>query len=97
MSLVTRLVAPLEGEDKLPVHQFTAGIAEVRRGEISGAEMASRFGLSAGEITALNNWFSAMDAGGQTPTEIRTETEDVLMLGERGYYSLAEVNTRLGL
>ena len=97
MSLLTRLVAPLEGETKLPVHQFTAGIAEYRRGEMSGAEMASRFGLSPTEITALNNWLAAIDSGGQSAIEVRTETEDVLMLGESGIYSLAEVQTRLGL
>jgi hypothetical protein len=95
MGLVTRLVSPADGEIKLPVHQFTAALGEYKRGELSGAAIIAMFSLSAGEQTTLSNWLSNIDLSGQTATEIRTEVEDILELGEQGLYDVATVTSRL--
>lgn len=99
MSLLRRLVKPdrQAGETKLPVHQFAAGIAEYKRGEITGTDIASRFELSPTEITALIDWLAIINSSGKTMLEIRAEVEDVLLLGEGGIYTLEEVQTRFGL
>ena len=94
MSLVTRLVAPLEGEDKLPVHQFTAAIAEYKRDELLGADLVSKFNLSGDEITTLQQWQTVIDASGDANTW-RAVLEDVFILGESDHYSMTEVEGRL--
>jgi hypothetical protein len=95
MSLLTRLVAPLEGEDKLHVHQFTAAIAEYKRGELTGANLVTKFGLSGGEVTTLQQWQTVIDSSPETPTAIRGQMEDIFILGEDFTYSIAEVESRL--
>lgn len=93
--MVTRLVSPLEGEAKLPVHQFTAALAEYVRGEVTGAQMVTFFNLSASEQTTLTTWLSNIDSSGRTAQDIRTEVEDILELGEQGLYDEATVTSRL--
>ena len=93
MGLLTRLVAPLEGEDKLPVHQFCAALAEYLRGSVTGAQFATTFELSPTEITALQVFLDKLDDSSLT----RQKIDDVLLLGEAKLYSLAKVQTELGL
>jgi hypothetical protein len=97
MSLLTRLVAPLEGEIKLPVHQFTAAIAEYKRSAttMTGADLVSKFDLTGGEITTLQQWQTIIDSSPESPSAIRGQLEDVFILGERGQYSMVEVESRL--
>jgi len=95
MSLVTRLVSPSEGEVKLPVHQFTAAIAEYKRGELLGADLVSMFNLSGDEITDLQQWQTVIDSSTESPTAIRGQLEDIFILGEHGEYSMVEVESRL--
>lgn len=91
MSLLTRLVAPLDGETKLPVHQFTAELAEVWRGEITKAKMVADFNLTPEEETTLDAMIAAIGAN----TFTRQEFHDVMMMGESGFYTPAEITTRL--
>ena len=97
MGLVTRLVSPLEGEAKLPVHQFTAGIAEYRRGAstMTGADLVSKFNLTGDEINTLQQWQGVIDASGMDGGQWKGLLEDIFELGEWGQYSLTEVQTRL--
>ena len=95
MGLVTRLVSPLEGEAKLPVHQFTAGIAEYKRGALLGSELVSKFGIVGDEITTLQQWQTVIDASGEPAAAWRSQLEDLFCMGETGYYSLVEVQSRL--
>lgn len=95
MGLVTRLVSPLEGEAKLPVHQFTMAIAEYKRGVLSGAELVSKFGLLGAEVTTLQQWQTVIDASGEPAAGWRSQLEDIFGLGELDYYTLAEVQGRL--
>lgn len=93
MSLLSRLVSPAPGEDKLPVHQFMAALAELKRGvsQVSIASIASFFNLSAGEQTDLQT-FVDQQAG---DVIAREEIHDVLMLGEVGAYTLQNCSDRL--
>jgi hypothetical protein len=93
MSLLTRLVLPSEGEVKLPVHQFMAELAELQRGEIVVAKMYVDFNLDAAEQLQLDNFIIEMTGGGFN----RDEFHDVMMMGERGFYTPAEILTRLGI
>jgi len=97
MSLLTRLVDPdhQAGEEKIPVHQFTAAMAEYRRGALSGASFVAMFELVGDEVTTLQNWAANIDTSGKSPEQIRTEVEDILELGEHGYYDIATVQSRL--
>lgn len=96
MSLLTRLVAPLPGEVKLPVHQFMAAIVEFKRNApgVSLASISAGFQLSIAEQNQLQTWYTTQVGNGNVPREL---VHDVLMLGEIGLYSLAQVQNRLGL
>ncbi len=78
---------------KIPAHQFVAALAEYKRGEVTGAQVATAFGLSQPEIAALGNWLSRLDNNSIN----REIVDDVLMLGEAGYYTKAQVQNRLGV
>lgn len=93
MSLLTRLIEPLPGEDKIAVHQFMAALAEYKRGAATGAQVVAAFNLDAIETTQLQNWLDNLDAD----TISRAEIHDVLLLGEVGLYSQAQVIARLGV
>lgn len=93
MSLLSRLVNPAEDEVKLPVHQFMAELAELQRGEIVVAKMYADFNLSAAEQTQLDNFIIEMTGGNFN----REEFHDVMMMGEKGFYTPAEILTRLGI
>jgi len=91
MSLLTRLVAPEAGEIKLPVHQFMAELAEVNRGEITKAKMVTDFIITTEEEVTLDAMIAAIGAA----TFTRQEFHDVMMMGEMGFYTPAEITTRL--
>lgn len=93
MSLLTRLVAPLAGEEKLPVHQFLAALAEIRRGQITRAQLISGFAVSVAQEAQLDTFIARM----ASDTLTREEVHDVLLLAENGFRTPAQVMTRLGI
>jgi hypothetical protein len=96
MSLLSRLVDPAEGEVKLRSHQFMAALAELKRGEVTRAQVVAAFGLSASEETQLDT-FIDNHAGTGSKAINREEIHDALLLGEAGHYTLAQVKARLGV
>lgn len=93
MSLLTRLIGTNTSGDKLPVHQFMAGLAEYKRGAVTKAQIVAAFDLSADEATALDEWLTNLDAD----TIDRALIHDVLMLAEEDRYTIAQVKARLGI
>lgn len=93
MSLLTRLVDPQPGEEKLPVHQFQAALAELKRGApgVTVQTVATAFNLSAGEQTELASFVSTFYTDGIN----RDLIHDVLLLGEAGHYDLETCEERL--
>jgi len=91
MTLLTRLVKPEPGEVKLPVHQFTSELAEFFRTKIPKQKLVDDFILTPAEEANLDAFIAAMQGGSFT----REEFHDVMMMGERGYYTPAEIITRL--
>lgn len=99
MTLLTRLIAPLAGEAKLPAHQFMAALAELKRGApgVTQAAIATAFNLSAAEQTSLATFVSNMQSGVPPFPLSREQIHDVLMLGEMGIYTVAQAKSRLGV
>lgn len=95
MTLLTRLIAPVGEEEKLPVHQFMAALSEYKRGApgVNLASIAAAFNLSAQEQTALQTFLTNLN----TDAINRDLVHDVLLLGEAGIYSVAGVQNRLGV
>lgn len=94
MSLLDRLINPsLKGEDKLPVHQFMAALAEYKRGAITKQNVVDAFELSTEEATQLQNFLDNLDS----ETINRGMIHDILLLGETGLYTKAQVKNRLGV
>lgn len=93
MGLLTRLVAPLPGEVKIPVHQFMAALAEFKRGapNVTIVAIGTAFGLSAPELVELDA-FVANQLGDVITREM---VHDVLMLGEDGIYTVQNCADRL--
>ena len=89
MPLFERLVGT--EDPKLPVHQFMAALAEYKRGEVTGVQVATAFDLSAGEATNLQEFLDNLDAD----TISRDVIHDVLLLAEGGYYTIP--NAKIGL
>lgn len=93
MSLLTRLVAPAAGEVQIPIHQFQAALRELKRGApgVTVTTIGDAFALSAGERTELQTLVDS-----QYLDLIDAELlHDVLLLGERGQYTLQAVQDRL--
>lgn len=93
MSLLTRLVDPADGEIKLPVHQFMAALAELKRGApgVTVTTVGDAFNLDAGERTELETIVSNNYVDGIS----RELIHDVLMLGEANLYTLQQCSDRL--
>jgi len=94
MGLYERLMG--DEQPKIPVHQFTAAVAEKKRLKITTQQVIDAFGLSAGEQTEVATLFTAVDGVLLT----REMVIDVLNLAERklaGYTTAALVKTRLGV
>lgn len=95
MGLVTKLVEPLAGEDRLPVHQFMACLAEAKRGApgVNVTTIGAFFELTPGEITSLQEFYDNFNGSQFT----REQIHDVLMMGEYGIYTVQNVKNRLNL
>lgn len=91
MGLLDRLIGT--EDPKLPVHQFMAALAEYKRGALTGTQVASTFGLSAGEAISLQAFLDNLGAS----TIDRAMIHDVLLLAETGLYTKAQVQFRLGV
>jgi hypothetical protein len=89
MAILKRLAGT--EQPKLPVHQWMAGLAEVKRGHITQAQFISAFSLSPAEVTELATWASRLTGG----SIARDDIHDVLMLLEYGLYSEAQAKNRL--
>lgn len=96
MSLLTRLVDPQPGEEKIAVHQFLAAIAEFTRGApgVTVQRFVEEFNLNAAEEAQLVAWYTTEVATGNLTRE---RIHDVLLLGEVGIYSVSQVMSRLNL
>lgn len=91
MALLDRL---LNLEDpKIPTHQFMAALAEYKRGAIAKQNVVDAFDLSIDEATALQAWLDNLDSD----TVNRAMIHDILLLGEVGLYSKAQVQSRLSI
>lgn len=93
MSLLTRLIAPSDSEEKLPVHTFMAALAEYKRGAITGQNVVDAFELSVSEATQLQDFLDNLDASSID----RTLIHDVLLLGEAGHFNESQAKGRLGI
>lgn len=93
MSLLSRLVDPAPGEDQIPVHQFMAALAELKRAApgVTIASIVTAFSLSAGEQTELEGLVNSA----YLDKIDRQLIHDVLLLGEGGQYSLSACQSRL--
>src|SRR6476659_9178846 len=94
MSLLSRLIGSNPtNELKLPVHQFMAALAELKRGAsgVTLSSIATFFNLDAGEQTDLQTFVSQQSGD----VIAREEIHDVLMLGEAGAYTLQQCSDRL--
>lgn len=93
MGLLTRLVAPLPGEAKLPVHQFMAALSEFKRGapNVTLQSIVTGFGLSAGEATELQTFLSNLLLGLIDAQQLH----EVLLMGEMGLYTVSDCSSRL--
>lgn len=93
MALYDRLIGI--SEPKIAVHQFAAACRELARGQMTAQEVATSFGLDAGEQIEAATLFSAVQGPGLTGDEV----EQVLELAEAGikFTTAAAVKTRFGV
>ncbi len=89
------LIHRLEGSEspKVPVHQFMAALGEYKRGAASQAQIVAAFNLSEAEETQLEVYLSNLD----TDAINRQLIHDVLLLLERGHYTVGQAKERLGV
>src|SRR5689334_9823048 len=83
------------GEPHLPVHQFHAACAEIVRGNLTAAQMADVFGLSASEKAEAQTLVLRV-TGGQLNSD---EVHQVCLLAEYGiaYTTVATIKARFGV
>lgn len=101
MSLIHRLIGrdaidetlPFT-DDRLPIQSAMALFGEIGRGRMTLIEASTRFGLVADEVLELQGWMTVWSTSGSFDLG---ELKDVLILGESGLLSVAEVQARLGL
>lgn len=91
MGLLQRLLGT--EEEKLPAHQFMAALAEYKRGAITGQNVVDAFDLDVDEAIALQGFLDNLDSDAIG----RQLIHDVLLLGETGHYTEAQVKSRLGI
>ena len=96
VSLLSRLIDPQEGEEKISIHQFMAAITEYDRGApgVTPNSIQAAFNLSAAEKQQLIDWYTDQWATGNVDRDL---THDALLLGEGKQYTFAQVMARLGL
>jgi len=94
VSLLTRLIAPTSTEERIPIHAFSAAIGEFQRGAVTAAQVKGTFNMTTQEGDDLVAWYTAEVLSGNID---RIMLHDVLMLGETGHYTLAQVKARLNL
>jgi hypothetical protein len=110
MALYDRIIGRsdlLESVDgKIPVHAFSAIIAEFGRGRLTGAQAQTAISdvsgspLAASEITEAQTLLATISGTTTAKLARVKEIDDVLMLGEFGisaYDTPTEIKTRLGV
>ena len=104
MALYERLMGI--DRNKIPVHQFSAIIAEFARGRITGPEAqvimdaVSGVPLDAGEKVEVTALVGTITGNATAKLARAKEIDDVLMIAERNvapYDTVAAVETRLGV
>jgi hypothetical protein len=93
MALLDRLIAPLENEEKLPIHEFMAALAEYKRGVVTKQNIITAFGLNTAEANALQDFLTNLDSSSIN----RSLIHDVLLLGEGGHYTKTQIKNRLNI
>ena len=105
MALYDRLMG-IDSAPRIPIHYFSATMAEFARGRITGAQAqaildaASGASLSASEIVEVNALLATVTGSATAKLSRANEIDDVLMLAERQfppYNTPALVKTRLGV
>lgn len=94
MSLINRLTGV---EEKLPVHQFYAALAEYADGQITKANIVSYFGLSAGDEADLD-WLIARYGDATDKQKFLEVTHRIFILAEGeapGYTTEAALQARI--
>ena len=87
MGLYERIMK--EEEPSISMHGFASAMGELSRSAISKANIVSKLGLDATAESELDALITASPA-----LDLLT---DVLILAEEGYYTKAQVKTRLGI
>ena len=96
MSLYSRLTS--HNEDKIPVHQFMAALAEMERGKFIRADIISMFGIAVADEAQLDQLTNARSAvAGPRRFEFGRMIHDTLMLAEQelAYTTEASFFTRV--
>lgn len=93
MSLISRIVAPAIGEEKIPSHQFTSLLAEYRRGTVLATKekIIEQFSITAEELPELDAILEDFLASRTS----REQIHDALMLGEYGAYTPQQTQHRI--
>ena len=110
MALYARLLgaddAGVRVDFKIPIHGFSATIAEFARGRLTGAQAQQAVGvmsgapLDPGEVTEAQTLLGTITGTGTAKLARTKEIDDVLVLGEHqapGYITPTEVQARLGV
>lgn len=93
-------------ENKIPVHQFQATLAEFGRGRLTGAQAQAVIAAISGapltpaEVTEAQALIATVTGSNTAKLARAAEIDHVLMLAERkapGYSTPAEVKARLGV
>ncbi len=87
-----------DGEAKIPVHDFMAGLREVARGHITMDQVKTAFNLDAtagSEVDAIAVKYNGLSTDMQRE-DFKTQLHDALLLAESGFYDKATVKDRLG-
>jgi subtilase family serine protease len=80
-------------DDPISSHDIMAALAEYERGFLTKAQIATAFELTSEQQDQLQEFLDNIDSS----TITRQLVHDVLMLGEAGFYTKANVKNRLGL
>lgn len=94
MALYDRLLGTVP---KIPVHQFAAALGEIKRGRVTALQVATSFGLDAGEQTEAATLFARFNDLVDPLTS--AELHEVLLLAEQGraYGTVTSLKNRLGV
>jgi len=106
MGLYERLLGVDPDNPKIPIHGFASTMAEVARGQLTGAQAQTAIGqfsgapLTAAEAAEATTLLNTITGTGTAKLARAKEIDDTLILGEHRvvqYDTAAELKTRLGV